>query len=195
MSTWTREAIATLKRLHPTGIPFSEIAAAIGNGMSRNAVIGKAKRLGMLGDRRMPAYRWEREAVIRLRQMHEAGHDSADIARTLKIERSTVEKKLRALKLTRGVPGRPKAKTITIRPKKSQPVRPEPPRPPACEPVSLLNLEHRHCRFPIGEACGPDTLFCGAPKMTGSSYCTYHQGVATGQGTLSERAATGWVAA
>jgi hypothetical protein len=79
--------------------------------------------------------------------------------------------------------------------KKSQPMPPEPPRPPVCEPVRLLDLAYGHCRFPIGEACGADTLFCGAAKAPAGSYCAYHRAVATGQGTLSERAATGWVAA
>jgi GcrA cell cycle regulator len=195
MSTWTREAIATLKRLHPTGMPFSEIAAAIGGGMSRNAVIGKASQLGLTGGRRVAAFRWQREQVIALRTMCDAGHDAGDISLTLKIDPAIVVKKMRALKLVRVPIGRPRAKTITFRPKKAQPVRAEPPRPPVCEPVTLLDLEYGHCRFPIGEACGPSTLFCGAPKEAVGSYCTYHRAVATGQGTLSERAAAGWVAA
>lgn len=43
---WTDEHVETLKRLHAAGLSFGEIAKEIG-GISRNACIGKAKRLGL----------------------------------------------------------------------------------------------------------------------------------------------------
>jgi len=43
---WTEERIATLRRLWESGSTASEIAAELG-GVSRNAVIGKAHRLGL----------------------------------------------------------------------------------------------------------------------------------------------------
>ncbi len=51
MFNWSVEAISDLKRLHEQGASFSEIAGLIGCA-SRNAVIGKAGRLGLLGGRR-----------------------------------------------------------------------------------------------------------------------------------------------
>lgn len=47
--------------------------------------------------------------------------------------------------------------------------------PPDAKPVVLLDLEHHHCRWPLDEPQGPETLFCGAAKDTGSSYCAYHR--------------------
>jgi GcrA cell cycle regulator len=44
--SWTEERIATLKRMWESGATASEIAAELG-GVSRNAVIGKAHRLGL----------------------------------------------------------------------------------------------------------------------------------------------------
>ena len=44
--TWTEERIATLKELWESGATASKIAEALG-GVSRNAVIGKAHRLGL----------------------------------------------------------------------------------------------------------------------------------------------------
>lgn len=44
---WTENDIATLKRLHAAGLSSSKIARAIGRGLTRNAVIGKAYRLGL----------------------------------------------------------------------------------------------------------------------------------------------------
>lgn len=42
---WTPEAVATLRRMDSDGATMSEIAVAIG--VSRSAVVGKRKRLGM----------------------------------------------------------------------------------------------------------------------------------------------------
>lgn len=44
---WTPEAIATLRRMWGEGISARDIADAIGDWCSRNAVIGKAHRLGL----------------------------------------------------------------------------------------------------------------------------------------------------
>lgn len=44
--TWTDERVDGLKRMHAEGHSFREIGAAIG--VSRNAAIGKAKRMGLV---------------------------------------------------------------------------------------------------------------------------------------------------
>ncbi len=46
-SFWTEERIALLRELWSEKRPARDIAAAIGGGVSRNAVIGKANRLGL----------------------------------------------------------------------------------------------------------------------------------------------------
>jgi len=45
--TWTKERTARFCELHAQGVPFREIAAALG-GMTVNACIGKAHRLGLV---------------------------------------------------------------------------------------------------------------------------------------------------
>lgn len=60
--TWTTDRIDTLKSLWQAGLPTPQIAARIGD-VSKNAVIGKANRLGLPArpsgnhDRRTPAAR------------------------------------------------------------------------------------------------------------------------------------------
>lgn len=44
---WTDDVVAQLTQLWNEGKSASEIAKAIGNGITRNAVIGKAHRLGL----------------------------------------------------------------------------------------------------------------------------------------------------
>ena len=46
---WTEEMMNTLKTLWSEGKPASEIADILGQDISRNAVIGKAHRLGVSG--------------------------------------------------------------------------------------------------------------------------------------------------
>lgn len=49
---WTDSATAELQRLHAKGQSASQIAAALGNGLTRNAVIGKIGRLKLVGVRK-----------------------------------------------------------------------------------------------------------------------------------------------
>lgn len=45
--SWTDERISTLRTLWADGLTASQIAAKLGEGVTRNAVIGKAHRLGL----------------------------------------------------------------------------------------------------------------------------------------------------
>jgi len=39
---------------------------------------------------------------------------------------------------------------------------------------TLLDLESRDCRWPIGEPKQPDFHFCGDPQLPGHPYCAHH---------------------
>lgn len=45
--SWDEETIEQLKALYAEGLSFSQIARALGNGLTRNACLGKASRLGL----------------------------------------------------------------------------------------------------------------------------------------------------
>ena len=49
LSRWTLKTIATLARMTRAGANSSQIAAALGNGITRNAVLGKIHRLRSKG--------------------------------------------------------------------------------------------------------------------------------------------------
>lgn len=49
LETWTDERIAELKRTWDLGWTCSQVACHLGNGISRNAVIGKVHRLDLAG--------------------------------------------------------------------------------------------------------------------------------------------------
>ena len=46
--SWTTERVDLMRQMWATGISASKIAAALGAGVSRNAVIGKVHRLGIV---------------------------------------------------------------------------------------------------------------------------------------------------
>lgn len=54
MNVWTAERITALTELWLDGLSASKIAAAIGHGLTRNACIGKARRLGLGLDKPAP---------------------------------------------------------------------------------------------------------------------------------------------
>ena len=47
--SWTDERIATLKKMWKDGHSAADIAKKLGEGVTRNAVIGKAHRMGLSG--------------------------------------------------------------------------------------------------------------------------------------------------
>jgi len=56
--TWTEERIELLAKLWSEGLSASQIAAELGGGMSRNAVLGKAHRLGLVRDETKSLFEW-----------------------------------------------------------------------------------------------------------------------------------------
>ncbi|AKR55725.1 GcrA cell cycle regulator [Devosia sp. H5989] len=40
--------------------------------------------------------------------------------------------------------------------------------------VSILELDHRACKFPIGDPQSPDFGFCGKERLPGRPYCSDH---------------------
>ena len=53
--TWTKERIELLTKLWTEGLNASQIAAELGGGLTRNAVLGKAHRLGLAQSERKGA--------------------------------------------------------------------------------------------------------------------------------------------
>lgn len=162
---WTEEQVAELKRRWPNE-DARKIGAAIG--MTRNAVLGKVHRLG-LSERvnRKPVHRVEHADKGRRR-------NGGAVKEALKAARAR-EQKIAArgnqspltnvmLARARAMGELPACEAVEL-----------PQEQITHEPVALLDLEHRHCRWPI-EQDGA-TMFCGADKHTGA-YCEAHARIA-----------------
>jgi GcrA cell cycle regulator len=166
--SWTDDRINLLKRMWKEGKSAAEIAKVLGKGVTRNAVIGKAHRMGLSG-RPSP-----------IKKPEPVAKKAAPVAA--------------APKKAAPAPAAP-AKSGA---KKSTPVAPPPasnknaaaPAPeeikridrkeiiPPGGGVNLIDLSERMCKWPIGDPREADFTFCGLAIRPGTPYCPGHASMA-----------------
>lgn len=131
------------------GISFASIAGDInrkfGILITRNAAIGRASRLGF-GAKRKPT-RWS----------------TADDRPTFRKQKVKRERKPSPLRVLFGKP----ISTVPL-----EPMALPPPVVTDVGRVAFDDLDHNHCRYPVGD--GPGVRFCGDSKFPGLSYCEHH---------------------
>ena len=203
---WTEERIDRLKTMWANGATASQIAEDLG-GVSRNAVIGKAHRLG-LESRPSPVKAGEKKKAAAKKpaaQKTDAKADSkpakaapaaargADVAPgdapkgnppEMKAEEpAAAEKKDPRLQyrsvgpggFIRQGPGDTQAPIPPAPPRRLIPAKPS---EDVADQTSLLDLNDRICRWPMGHPGEPDFYFCGKDANPGYPYCVDHCGVA-----------------
>ena len=199
--SWTEERIERLKAMWTKGATASQIAEELG-GVSRNAVIGKAHRLG-LESRPSPVKAGEeKEKKAKAAPAPKAPKPVAAKPAPSPIEskHAATESTSSAAAATPAPPRGPATDSQTMQyrsvgpggfirqgPGDTQaPIPPAPPRrlvpakPSAdvADKTSLLDLNDRVCRWPMGHPGEPDFHFCGDPANPGYPYCVAHCGVA-----------------
>jgi len=186
--SWTDERIDQLKQMWQAGHTASQIAETLG-GVSRNAVIGKAHRLG-LQSRPSPVKPGEAEA--------EPAEKPAPATKTSPPSPAPVSTEPKPAPAPSSAPLAPVADAPLVRsigpggfqrqnPHEQQsPIPPAPPRrlvpakpsPEIADKTSLLDLNDRICKWPLGHPGEPDFHFCGNPVNPGFPYCLEHCSVA-----------------
>jgi GcrA cell cycle regulator len=195
---WTDERIATLTKMWESGATASQIADELG-GVSRNAVIGKAHRLG-LKSRPSPVKPNEEKDTRK----------AADPAPTVKSVAKPKPKAPAAPAPKAAQPAAPRPagevpsqplpdprpdmpKIVSVGPggflrqgpgDQQAPIPPAPPRrlvpakpsPEMADKTSLLELNDRVCRWPMGHPGEADFHFCGEKVNPGFPYCVQHCG-------------------
>jgi GcrA cell cycle regulator len=194
--SWTEERIERLKKMWHDGATASQIADELG-GVSRNAVIGKAHRLG-LEQRPSPVKPGDEKDAKKPAPAAAAPKAPApkpDVPRAAPAAAPAA-----APQSAHAAPGqqRPTGPEIQYRsigpggfvrqgPGDQQaPIPPAPPRrlvpakpsPEVADKTSLLDLNDRICKWPMGHPGEPDFHFCGEPANPGFPYCVAHCGVA-----------------
>jgi GcrA cell cycle regulator len=198
--SWTDERIERLKTMWTQGSTASQIAEELG-GVSRNAVIGKAHRLG-LESRPSPVKPGEekekkakpapapkaakpspapkpapvtsepRESVTAARH---AAAPSAP-APSKQMDPTTIQyRSVGPGGFIRQGPGDTQAPIPPAPPRRLVPAKPS---ADVADKTSLLDLNDRICRWPMGHPGEPDFHFCGQQANPGYPYCVEHCGVA-----------------
>jgi GcrA cell cycle regulator len=191
--SWTDERIERLKKMWHDGATASQIADELG-GVSRNAVIGKAHRLG-LEQRPSPVKPGEEKerkpapapapAAARHapRADAPAGRPGGPAPRQAPAHggapaRAGTEMQYRSIGpggFIRQGPGEQQAPIPPAPPRRLVPAKPS---PEVADKTSLLDLNDRICKWPMGHPGEPDFHFCGQQANPGFPYCVEHCGVA-----------------
>lgn len=146
MSDWSNADISRVKAMWRKGATAAEIAAALGNGLTRGAVLGKVHRLGLKRADEAPA---KPRAASAASARKPAANASA--------RKPAANRKAQA-------PLRAPAK-LKPAPRKAEPEGPMP----------IWALGQCQCRWPIGNLLDPPGLFCAAATADGSSWCPVHE--------------------
>jgi GcrA cell cycle regulator len=201
--SWTDERINRLKKLWSKGVTASQIAEELG-GVSRNAVIGKAHRLG-LQSRPSPVKPNEPEPRAKAKakakppakgQAKAAPAPPPKPAPKAKAEpRRATQPQAAPAVAAAPVSQAPQPQVRSIGPggfvrqgpsDQQAPIPPAPPRrlvpakpsPEIADKTGLLDLNEKICKWPVGHPGEPDFHFCGRPANPGFPYCVEHCGVA-----------------
>lgn len=203
--SWTDERIATLTKMWESGATASQIADELG-GVSRNAVIGKAHRLGLKA-RPSPVKANEPKPAPRLKDAETRaapkastprpapkvvapepaeptdGSDSgAEVAATPAVPSQPVPNPVQGVPRVVSVgpggflrqgPGDQQAPIPPAPPRRLVPAKPS---PDIADKTSLLDLNDRVCRWPMGHPGEADFHFCGDKVNPGFPYCVEHCG-------------------
>jgi GcrA cell cycle regulator len=181
--SWTDDRVERLSTLWLEGRSASQIAAELGEGVSRNAVIGKVHRLGLSGRAVPPA----EGAPPRIRDI--APPDCvADVPPPVEAASAPAEAALAPVEAvaeapaaavhmlddvasvldaaepsTVDLPALRAAKDVVI---------------PISDRVTILELSGSMCRWPIGDPTNAEFRFCGCRAVGTLPYCQDHARVA-----------------
>lgn len=149
---WTEERIALLTKLWSDGLTASQIASHLGDNTTRNAVIGKAHRLGLSGRPspvRAPRDPGVKTPVRQARPKPVTGHGHPRLPLMARPNPNPVRKAESA-------------------------ARPQPVEVVPGPGVTLLKVTDKMCKWPIGHPGDDGFRFCGNQSRDGSPYCEGH---------------------
>lgn len=193
--SWTDERIDQLKAMWEKGMTASQIADELG-GVSRNAVIGKAHRLGLqsrpspVKANEAPRKKATARKPVPSGPVGDAGDAEGEVAP------ATSTQAAEGKTVAAGEPQQPRTpqpRIVSIGPggfmrqgpgDQQAPIPPAPPRrlvpakpsPEIADKTGLLDLTEKICKWPVGHPGEPDFHFCGDKVNPGFPYCVEHCG-------------------
>ena len=169
---WTEERVELLKKLWMEGLSASQIAGILGEGVTRNAVIGKVHRLKLSGRakpassaprvrsaprssgvRRIPSSSGRSSSsmggMMKSRSMGGGGGGAIHGNTALKMDQEFEVEAYQA----------PEVQELFI---------------PETQRLTLLQLSEETCKWPIGDPLTADFFFCGGHAEENKPYCEFH---------------------
>ncbi len=175
--SWTDERVQLLSRLWLEGKSASQIATALGGGLTRNAVIGKVHRLGLAGRVKAsaPPTAPEEEPETEVFAPVEAVADVAVGARRAAARPSAPAPSVSTSAIARAIQGNTALAMAEPAPETPQIARaPEEVVVPLSLKVTIVELRESMCKWPIGDPSSADFRYCGSPSHSGTPYCQHH---------------------
>lgn len=168
---WSDERVERLKKLWMDGLSASQIAAELGEGVTRNAVIGKVHRLKLSArakpqssaPRPRPA---PRPAPRRMGASTSATSSANLSARPM--SRSAPAARPQTIGATALASNAALDTELYAAPQIQELFIPEEKR------LNLLELNEQTCKWPIGDPLTKDFYFCGQHSREGAPYCEFH---------------------
>jgi GcrA cell cycle regulator len=194
--SWTDERIETLRKMWDSGMTATQIAEELG-GVSRNAVIGKAHRLGLASrpspvkpnateakaaapaaeaapaPRPAPAPKPVPAPAPEPREAEPAPAASAQPAAPRPAADGPVLRSVGPGGFIRQNPGEQAPPSAPAPPRRLVPAKPS---KEIEGKTSLLDLNDKICKWPLGHPGEPDFHFCGDKVNPGFPYCVAHCG-------------------
>jgi GcrA cell cycle regulator len=201
--SWTDERIDTLRKMWEAGQTASQIAEELG-GVSRNAVIGKAHRLG-LQSRPSPVKPNEPDAakaaaaepkpapapiareperapppapiaaapIVDADEDEDEVEDDSDVVAAPPAPPQPIMRSVGPGGFLRQAPGEQQAPITPAPPRRLVPAKPS---ADMAGKTTLLDLNDKICKWPLGHPGEPDFHFCGDKVNPGFPYCVAHCG-------------------
>lgn len=176
---WTDENLANMEKWWAEGLSATTIAAQLGHGCTRSAVLGKIHRK-RVANGHIPVSR----ALVGTVRLPKPKNEAIPF------------REPPVPKVAKPKPQQPSLPSIRKPPNSYVPRRVSGIEPVAVtlengERVTILHLSDKTCRWPIGDVGSPDFHFCGNRPETVPPYCDFHTRMSSnGFPTRSHRSAT-----
>jgi len=164
---WTDERVELLKKLWMEGLSASQIAAELGEGVTRNAVIGKVHRL-KLSARAKPTNTTPRPRPASRPVARRVASPSAGMGGMGGAKPRASLSRPQVMGATALAASPEMDAELYVAPATAELYIPEDKR------LNLLQLTEHTCKWPIGDPLTKDFYFCGQHSLETGPYCEFH---------------------
>jgi GcrA cell cycle regulator len=194
---WTPEETEALTDHFKTGLSALDSAKALskqfGHGFTKNMVIGRRRRLGLVYGASAPEVaRINSARALGLKEVQDAAYAKQ---KALEAHRASKREQVEKERLERDRKRRERAAALAPKiehaRKLANALRSNVPavvygrRAGKTQTLSLttksavMGLQAHHCKYPVGDIGEPSFKFCCEPRQVGSPYCAHHRSICT----------------